>query len=185
MKRFAFFFNLHPRRLENIPWFVENFKYIPFRPYVDDLNDYEAVWIYTCSGANSKKVNEHFTWREVPEYLRKHGVTVPILYQEDYYYVKHEAKQPYDTYFHADYALKYVDGIIYCGGRNWAHLSKPAFYIPSPLSHIPDAEWINFDNKENAAVAVKRAYGRNKPSKKFAQRLNIKYHELGYNIDYP
>ena len=182
MKRFAFIYNQHPMMFIKIPWFVENFDQIVASPVVDTLNDYDVLWCYTISGANSKKMNEYIKWNMYPKYLRENGITKPkILYQEDYYYTSQSITSGRDTYFSAKHILPYVDGVVHVGYRNWSHLPRPAFYVQTPLEY-PIAKWTDFDDKINAAVSINRSYGRNDKSEFMANLLGIKWNELGKSV---
>lgn len=179
-KRFCLFFNQIPGRMRHIPFLMEEFELIPFRPDVSDLNDYEAIYIYTIPGGNKSLYEKYCRWNEFAKYLREHGVTRPkILWQADYYWFP-----PHD--WRINDVIPYVDAILVEGEKHF-DLPVPVFYVQYPA--LPwwkkKKWWIDFDDKENAAVTVKRHYGAPEGSLELARRVGIQLHILGTRLKPP
>jgi len=157
---------------------VDNFDWVEFRRDVADLNDYELIYVYSTSGGG--RVSE---WKPVtesnmfPKYLRDNGVTKPkIMYQRDYWH------SPIDEFPNPD-VLGYVDAVLYAGTRQWNHLSVPVFYVQFPLEIKMRKKWIDFNDKLDEAVMVRRHTRPPTGSVKWAQQIGIPLRGLGEDVD--
>ena len=194
MKRFALLFNQLPHRFKNIPWVIKNMDCVRFKEDVENLNEYEAIWVYAMSGADTTSVK----YCHIPEYLRKRGVKdSKILYQEDYfaypwdwtmerYWQRKAGKEsstpdPY-THFSPVQVLPFVDAIVQAGGREWGHLKKPVYYVQWPIIATEKFN-VPFNKKRKAAIGVHRFYGNDNENIAFSQELDIKFDCFGANIE--
>lgn len=177
MKRFALMFNQIGSRLRLLPFLKDEFDWILFTRDVKKLNKYELIYIYAMAGAHEHLYKGYCKqWWQYPIYLREQGVTQPkILFQID------SNGYSFDRFPHPQ-LLPYIDGILHVGVRNW-EINKPYFYVEYPLAVDKSKnKWVDFEDKENAAVIVKRHASMFYPSERIAEHLEIPLHCLGADI---
>jgi len=177
MKRFALMFNQIGNRVGYVPFLKNNFDFILFKADVEELNDYELIYVYAMSGARKYLFKHYCKWWSYPKYLRQHGITKPkIIWQID------SNGYSFDEFPHPE-ILGYIDAVLHVGHKEWT-IPKPYFCVQYPLKHPenPKSWWVSWEDKELAAVTVKRHASMFYPAERTAGRLGIKLHCLGWKI---
>lgn len=156
---------------------MENFDFIPIKKDVSELNDYEAIIIYTTSGANKHFYESFTSWCEFPIYMRENGVKTKILHETD-----NDGHSW--TEFPYERLNPYVDGYLCAGWRDW-ETEKPIFYVQFPIVEDPSVYkkmWKYREEKIDRLVAVAHFNASIDITKEIASKMNLKLEIIGKDI---